>query len=110
MEEVRPLEKGLEHKSSSSDKGDEMKRSSSFSLDKRSFNLRLVERFRSEKLSSYQSEPEQVMQDGNPTVRRTDETKNKQQVTFPLRASEGFWHSPPLGRPVRTILQRTPPP
>lgn len=67
-----------------------MKRSSSFSLDKRSFNLRLVERFRSEQLSSFQSEPERVMRDGKPTARRTDETKNKQQVMFSLRASEGF--------------------
>lgn len=88
MEAVRPLEKGLEYKSFSSDKGDEMKRSSSFSLDKRSFNLRLVERFGSEQLSSFQSEAERVMQDGSPTARETDETKNKQQVMFPSRAAK----------------------
>lgn len=84
MEAARALEKGLEYKSFSSDKGDEMKRSSSFSLDKHSFNLRLVERFRSEQLSSFQSEPERVMRDGNSTARRRDETKNKQQVMFSL--------------------------
>ncbi len=114
MEAVRPLEKGLEYKSFSSDKGDEMKRSSSFSLDKCLFNLRLVERFGSEQLSSFQSEAERVMQDGNATARGTDETKNKQQVMFPSRAAgdQGwcFSLSPLLGRSVWTILQPTPPP
>lgn len=82
MEAVRPLDKSF-----SSDKGDEMKRSSSFSLDKCSFNLRLVKCFGSEQLSSFQSEAERVMQDRNPTARGTDETKNKQQVMFPSRAA-----------------------